>query len=255
MLTPKEEKILKLAEKGGNDATLLLLDLINKLEDEMEEIKKAHAEMPKTMEMMPKEIAVEVKGAEVVTIKGKQGIQGERGEQGDKGDSGGRGIDGKNGIDGKDGLDGLDGKDGYSPLRGIDYFDGKDGSPDDPNQIRDKLETLEGDERLDASAIKGLEKYDKDIEILKQGRPIFGPGKTKIIQVDLSSQLNGTTKTFSIGFSHFGIVGVYGSSSPFIFRPTVDYIESGINIVFDVTNVDASISLASGQTLIVKVLK
>lgn len=35
---------------------------------------------------------------------------------------------------------------------------GKDGSPDTPSQVKEKLETLKGDERLDASAIKNLPK-------------------------------------------------------------------------------------------------
>jgi hypothetical protein len=31
------------------------------------------------------------------------------------------------GADGKDGIDGTNGKDGYTPIKGVDYFDGKDG--------------------------------------------------------------------------------------------------------------------------------
>lgn len=59
---------------------------------------------------------------------------------------------GKPGKDGKDGKPGKDGKDGIG-------IDGKDGSPDTAEQVRDKLETLKDDNRLDASAIKGLEKF------------------------------------------------------------------------------------------------
>ncbi len=68
----------------------------------------------------------------------------------------------------KDGLDGLDGLDGN------DGVDGKDGSPDTPEQIKDKLESLKGDSRIDKSAIKGLEKVvssadlDRAISILDQ---------------------------------------------------------------------------------------
>ena len=32
-------------------------------------------------------------------------------------------------FNGKDGKDGVDGKDGYTPVKGVDYFDGKDGAP------------------------------------------------------------------------------------------------------------------------------
>lgn len=49
------------------------------------------------------------------------------------------------GEPGKDGADGIDG------------MDGQDGSPDTPEQIKEKLESLKGDARLDKSAIKGLE--------------------------------------------------------------------------------------------------
>lgn len=62
------------------------------------------------------------------------GAPGEKGDKGDPGENGKDGytpvkgvdyFDGKNGIDGKDGQNG---KDGYTPIKGKDYFDGKDGS-------------------------------------------------------------------------------------------------------------------------------
>lgn len=77
-------------------------------------------------------------------------------------------------FDGRDGVDGLNGKDGKTPIKGVDYFDGKngvdgkngkdgkdgrdgkDGSPDSPYQIKEKLELLKGEDRLDSSAIKNL---------------------------------------------------------------------------------------------------
>jgi len=63
---------------------------------------------------------------------------------------------------------GEDGADGVSGTNGID---GKDGSPDTAEEVRDKLETLDGEERLDVSAIKGLDKYDLALSELKN-RPI-----------------------------------------------------------------------------------
>ncbi len=143
-------------------------------------------------------------------------------------------------------------KDGYTPLKNIDYFDGKDGSPDEPKQIRDKLETLEDEDRLDITAIKGIEERIKKIPETTS-RPIFGPGKTRVIPLDLSASLNGVTKTFFVG-THFGIIGVWGSSSPFPFRPTVDYTEVGRDIVFS-ADIDATVSLAAGQTLMLQYLK
>lgn len=86
----------------------------------------------------------------------------------------------KNGKDGKDGMNGKDGKDGYTPVKGVDYFDGKDGKDAefDPEEMAitvvNYLETLEGDDRLDKSAIKGLDNVvfsadlNRAIEILDQ---------------------------------------------------------------------------------------
>jgi hypothetical protein len=71
---------------------------------------------------------------------GKDGKQGPPGEsiQGNKGDTGEPGPIGPQGPEGKEG-----------PA-------GKDGSPDTPFQVRDKLESLQEDDRLDASAIRNL---------------------------------------------------------------------------------------------------
>lgn len=72
--------------------------------------------------------------------KGDQGPKGETGPKGDRGDRGEQGIQGANGkdgytpvkgvdyFDGKDGAAGKDGADGYTPVKGKDYFDGKDGA-------------------------------------------------------------------------------------------------------------------------------
>ena len=45
--------------------------------------------------------------------QGEQGIQGPKGDKGDKGDTGGQGPAGQ---------------DGYTPVKGVDYFDGEDGA-------------------------------------------------------------------------------------------------------------------------------
>lgn len=53
----------------------------------------------------------------------------------------------KNGKDGKS----IKGEQGKPGLKGLD------GSPDSPIEVREKLESLKGEDRLDKSAIKGLE--------------------------------------------------------------------------------------------------
>lgn len=42
--------------------------------------------------------------------------------------------------------------------------DGVNGSPDTPVEVRNKLESLKGEDRLDVSAIQGLDKYSKGVE-------------------------------------------------------------------------------------------
>jgi len=83
------------------------------------------------------------------------------------------------------------GKDGKTPIKGVDYFDGEkgepgesivgepglngaDGSPDTPGMIRDKLEFLKGDDRLEVKAIKGLNSRINRLK--KRGSSVGGAG-------------------------------------------------------------------------------
>ena len=65
--------------------------------------------------------------SKVSSLKGEKGDRGEKGDKGDKGDRG-ESIKGDKGDRGNDGKDGKDGKDGYTPIKNVDYFDGKDGN-------------------------------------------------------------------------------------------------------------------------------
>lgn len=83
--------------------------------------------------------------------------KGDTGEKGDKGDVGEKGKDGLNGRDGIDGLDGLNGKDGEN---------GKDGSPDTPEQIIEKINTLEN--VINIKTIKDFPKIEGTEDIKRQ---------------------------------------------------------------------------------------
>ncbi len=130
---------------------------------------------------MEKKIKIKTEGGGELTIKMKDGIDG---------------IPGKDGINGKsptekelisiikplipvfkqpkDGINGKDGKDSKSTevIKEVllripkvkDGINGKDGSPDKPKDIRDKLESLKGENRLDISAIKGVKELKKEIK-------------------------------------------------------------------------------------------
>ncbi len=83
------------------------------------------------------------------------------------------------------------GKDGYTPIKGVDYFDGEPGEDADPadeaalvakieadlpslgNAIRDGLELLKDDERLKVTALSGLEE-----EIRRLAAEFEGTGTT-----------------------------------------------------------------------------
>lgn len=137
----------------------------------------------------------------------------------------------------------------------LNLKDGERGLPGpqgEPGKSVDKEELIkEILEMIDTSEI--VEKVKKEIGGNDKAN-VYGPGKTRIIKVDLSDQLNGVKKTFDLP-THFGIVSVQSSSFPFgAFRDTIDYNEVGKTVVFT-DQIDAAIALATGQSLIVKVIK
>lgn len=161
--------------------------------------------------------------------RGEQGMQGIQGVKGEKGDRGERGLQGERGKDGRNGKDGQEGKDGK---------DGKDGSPDTPQQIKTKLETLRGNDRLDASAIKNLPTalYGKKRLGRGTGSPVFTS--------DLSSQCDGANKTFTIP-TNTRVLLLIGTDFPILYRPTTDYTVSGTTL----TLTSAVNAPSSGATL------
>lgn len=146
----------------------------------------------------------------------------------------------------RDGRDGEDGQDGIN---------GKDGSPDTAEQVRDKIESLTGDDRIDISSIKGLEDYAETAQLARQSpRIAAGRAIPRVFPIDLSASLDGTTKTFALP-TNFGILSVDSSSAPFgAFRPIIDYAQVGKNLVFT-ASVDAPSALAAGQSLVITILK
>ncbi len=74
----------------------------------------------------------------------------------------------------RDGIDGLPGEPGAPGL------DGKDGTEITPFEVRDKLEFLKGDERLEISAIKNLEEELEELRKLKTQKLGGGGGMSKL---------------------------------------------------------------------------
>ena len=125
-------------------------------------------------------------GVDVKALKSLKGDKGPQGERGPQGKPGKDGKDGKNGKDGKDGQPGKDGAPGMpadedvivaSVLERMPEF--PEFKTDDAIDIRNKLELLNGDERLSHKAIMGLEEKFEEVnnKIAKAGsKVIYGNG-------------------------------------------------------------------------------
>lgn len=244
------EQLLKIAEMGA----VAVQDNLDEFKEEVDEFKTDVKEIKTELKddiKETRELVKDLGGME--RLKGEKGDEGDRGEIGEQGESirGKDGRDGKNGIDGKDGV-GNDGKDGKD---GKDGEDGKDGSQDKPHEIRNKLEELTNEARLDAKAIKGLEKFFEnliqDVKTLK-GRPVFvgGSGGRGAVRFhDLSGSLDGSKKTFSLP-AFWRIISITSSSFPTTFRETIDYTVDGTLMQITFTSeIDASTTLATGQSI------
>lgn len=212
------------------------------------------------LEDLKNPIPVEIEGATIEVVKktdrgpkGKDGRKGDKGDKGEKGETGPEGRPGKDGVNGLDGKNGKDGEPGLDGLNGKDGFDGKDGSPDMAEDIRNKLELLEGDERLKIEAIKNLreelDKLHKSIIAVRQAPIVSGGGKGHIRPYDLSSQLDGSTKTFNLP-ANWTVISVVSASFPNAFRPIIDYTFTPTSITFT-SQINEGTTLATGQSVIV----
>ena len=124
-------------------------------------------------------------------------------------------------------------------------------------RVRDSLELLPEGEKLKIEAIEKLREELDDIRKLVAGRTtvvggIGGTGGHTVKLYDLSSQLDGVTKTFSLP-TFWRIVLVTGSSFPNALRPDTDYTVDGSAMTITFTSqIDETTTLASGQTLLIQ---
>jgi len=143
-----------------------ILDKLKELESNInEKVTRVTEDFSHYIEQLKDEIQ---KVAGTIPDKGNAGDKGDKGDKGEQGDDG---LNGRDGIDGLDGLNGEKGDKGDNGDKGEKGDKGNDGSPDTPELIRGKLETLKKDDRLDISAIRGLDDYsdlEDDVESLKK---------------------------------------------------------------------------------------
>lgn len=159
-VTPQVKKLLKkLAYDQYGGAALV--DQVDEVSEAVQNFKDDLKSVSEETVATLKEIAKSVKENKPVSIEGISQIKGEKGDTGDTGKDGQSivGPAGKDGISGKDGKDGERGPKGYrgESIVGPQGLNGKDGSPDTPEQIAEKLNTLE--EVIDATVIKGHKNF------------------------------------------------------------------------------------------------
>lgn len=157
-MTPKEERLLKLAEKNGTDADLILLDKIHELEDRLDALEIPDLE----------NVLASVRGKE-----GKQGEQGSKGDKGDKGDIGPQGIQGPKGEKGDRGEQGFQGSPGLDGLDGKDGLLGKDAEIPELTieNIKDLSETLDELRKRPSRVGGGFSKIAMDGHIIDDETP------------------------------------------------------------------------------------
>jgi exonuclease VII small subunit len=129
-------------------------------------------------------------------------------------------------------------KDGYTPIKGKDYFDGlpgRDGQLITSEDVRDKLERLKEDERLDLGAIKGLKtilrEFRRSLSGRAKGTPFGGSVVHKFMDDETpSGTVNGSNTTFTTAKSPLGLkVYVNGQKM----TVTEDYTLSNKTITFN----------------------
>ena len=203
----REDKIKRIQRilQVDDDPKKVLLDLMDKTEEELSKISE---ELGATREFVEDAVAMKIDGADgEVGPQGEQGEPGPQGPKGEKGDIGPAGPMGPKGDKGDPGEPGMDGRDGVDGSPGKD---GKDGDEITAAQVRDKLQSLEGQEMLDASSIKNLPQ--PLIQNITKGKSLVIKDDGALITTD-ASNINftgsGVSVTKSSGVTNVAISGDY----------------------------------------------
>lgn len=118
---------------------------------------------------------------------------------------------------------------------------------DGPEELADKLDTLEGEARLKSiiELEKKIEALEERIKTVGATRIVAGPNANAVQYADLSSQLDGSKKIFVVP-RHRQILGLFSTQFPNFFRPTTDFTTSNLQLT-----INSSLGpIASDQTLI-----
>lgn len=277
-LTPKErsrlEKIVKLLEKGNVAIAQFLFELEDNLEIKDGELKERLEEIKKEFRDRVEELKQTVPDIKSILeqVKGKDGYTPKKGKDYFDGEPG------KNYV--------LTDKDKREIARSIEVpvvekvverteiikeqpvitneikevavFDEKKFQEEIPKLgaiIRDALELLQGDDRLDKSAIKGLKEWMELVEKKAGERiPAAVMGRDLFKVIDISDQLNGVTTTFNIQ-NVWRVWAVDLDSYPYgAPRSVNDWTSTPTSITFG-SSIDPATQLATGQKCLLTVIQ
>jgi len=178
--------------------TDIIIDQINEGVEKLEDVNKELKVISKNTDLL--NLLKNLKNITLIGIKGDKGDRGEQGPPGPpgpKGEKGERGEKGEKGERGPQGPSGPPGPPGPPGPKGEKGDKGDPGSPDTPEQIRDKLESLKGKDRLSIDAIKDLREKLAEYAIYNERRVYVGSATqwgqisgNIALQTDLQDALN-----------------------------------------------------------------
>ncbi len=247
-------------EKSALSPNLPVSDALDEINVTLKELVAKEVPEPPELPKYPTEMTMHIPGVAQLV-----------GPKGEKGDSGTNGTNGQNGKDGKDGKPGRDSEpiDISSIVSSASALteerlkpfiptieDIENDLPKLGEKIRDSLELLQGDERLDISAIKGL-KENIDTLTNLANRPQYSmasiAGRDIFKDIDISDQLDGLTKTFNIS-AIWTVISIDLSSFPYgSLRKNIDYTWTPTSITFT-DQIDAATQLSAGQSCVLTVV-
>lgn len=277
-LTKKEKEIIKLAQKGGKDKDLVILQSVHEITDKFDDLEES-------FKIIKRDIANNLKNDSVLKEKilndfnesavVKLALKLSKFKKGDKGDNPTklelmkliRPLIPARVTDDEllalitplipEPIKGQDADEEKIIKRVTSEIESKIPTVEDVTnnlpilgeKVRDSLEVLTDDERLDHTAIKGLEEQIKELEEkiskIPKGRTGGARKTTYIKRENLSSQCNGATKTFTLPADTIEVIGVWGTQFPVNFNPGTDWTFAGRTLTLT-----AEVSApATGQTL------
>lgn len=270
-LTPKQiknlERLAKVVDEGNIGVLENLLETEEKMEKMEEEVEQRIEKLEQKFEKVVEEVKASAPDMKLMMeqIRGKDGKDG----QSIVGPQGPRGPQGPAGRTPRDGRDGRDGKDGQS-IVGPPGPAGKDADevaiqdrieknlPSLGGAVRDGLELLPEGEKLKIDAIQDLRKELDEVKKRQSQINVGGisqaAARDLVKDIDLSSQLDGVTKTFNIQ-GVWNVISVSLDSFPYgALRKNIDFTWTPTSVTFTST-IDAATQLASGQKCILTVIQ